>query len=378
MKIKNIFLISLISIAGLSCEAEEAKTYKSESQDFKYENLLKQSDVIWGFDFLAEDKIIFTTREGGLKIFDLKTKVLTDVTGVPTVLATRQAGLWDVRVYPKQKNRIYLTYAEAFDKKSATSMGYGTLENNKLVDFKKVFSAAPVDDGGINFGSRIEFDNHGMVFVTVGDRDLRQPPQDLKSHLGKILRFTADGGIPKDNPFVKKKNALPEIWSYGHRNPQGIVMSPETGDLWISEMGPKGGDELNHIKPGNNYGWPVISYGVEYSGAKVGKGIKSKAGMQQPVEYWVPSISPSGTTIYNGDQFAKWKGNLFMGTLSGMHLRRLVLDGQKVIKQEELLKDLGMRIRNVRMGTDGYLYLSTDDGQIGRLVPVTVKEEPQK
>ncbi|MBC7420607.1 MAG: PQQ-dependent sugar dehydrogenase [Bdellovibrio sp.] len=370
--------LATVAFCRLSAQAEEAKVYSSESQNFKYELLNKQTDVVWGFDFLTEDKIIFTTRNGLIKIFDLKTKEIAEVSGAPAVHTGGQSGLWDIRVYPKQKSRIYLTYSEPIGKNSAAAMGYGTLENNKLIDFKKIISALPLDDGHINFGSRIEFDNRGSVFVTVGDRDQRKPPQDLKNHLGKVLRFAADGGIPADNPFYNKKNALPEIWSYGHRDPQGIVMNPETGDLWLSEMGPKGGDELNHMKPGNNYGWPVISYGVEYSGAKVGQGNKTKAGMQQPVTYWVPSISPSGTTIYNGDQFAKWKGNIFMGTLSGMHLRRLVLDGHKVIKQEELLKDLELRFRNVRTGPDGFLYFSTDDGQIARLVPVTVSHLPEK
>ncbi len=376
MKTIFIFLIQLSLFAHTAMAAEEPKIYKSEEQSFKFELLSKQSDVVWGFDFITDDRIIFTLRGGQIRTLDLKSKTVADISGAPAVHSQGQAGLWDIRVYPKDKKRIYLTYAEPLDKNVAAAMGYATLQNNKLTNFKKILSATPADDGGINFGSRIEFDMQGAVFVTVGDRDLRKPPQDQASHLGKILRYTADGGTPDDNPFKKKKSALPEVWSLGHRNPQGIVLDSSTGNLWSVEMGPRGGDELNHISPGFNYGWPVISYGKEYSGFKVGEGKTSQAGMQQPVAHWEPSISPSGMTIYNKDLFPKWKGNIFFGTLNGTHLRRIVLDGQKVVKQEELLKDLGIRIRNVKTGPDGALYLSTDDGQIARLVLVTSSAGP--
>ena len=200
----------------------------------------------------------------------------------------------------------------------------------------------------------------------VGDRDERQNAQKLTQHNGKVLRFNHDGSVPKDNPFVGKANALPEIFSYGHRNPQGLAIHPTTGEVWEAEMGPRGGDEINLIKPGANYGWPVVSYGREYSGPKIGEGTE-KAGIENPIAYWVPSISPSNIAFYSGDALPKWKGNLFLGNLSGMHIRRLVVSGQKVVKQEEVLK--GSRFRNLRSGPDGFLYYSTDEGKICRLAP---------
>lgn len=339
----------------------------SEGQEFRMEILTQQKDVVWGFDFLSDGKIIFTERQGALKIFDPKTKKVSDVAGAPAVYAKGQGGLLDIRVHPTNKNQIFLTYAEPMDKKATTALASAILSGTKLTQFKKLFSAIDPNDNEIHFGSRIEFDGEGHVFVTAGERNKRDQAQELKNHFGKVLRLNEDGTIPKDNPFAKLKTAKPEIWSFGHRNPQGLVRNPLTGDLWLAEMGPKGGDELNLIRPGLNYGWPVVTFGREYSGPKIGEGT-SKPGIENPVVYWVPSISPSGMTIYHGDVFPKWKGNIFIGALSGQHLRRLILDGQKVIKQEELLMYQGMRIRHVRTGPDGFLYLSTDDGRIARLV----------
>ncbi len=205
--------------------------------------------------------------------------------------------------------------------------------------------------------------------MTVGDRNKRHQAQDLGFHMGKVIRLNIDGTIPDDNPFVNKPGAKPEIWSFGHRNPQGLVRDMRNNDIWLVEMGPRGGDELNLIQRGKNYGWPVVTYGREYFGPKIGEGV-SKPGMEQPVEYWVPSISPSGAQFYWADAFPKWKMNLFMGTLSGTHLRRLVIQDRRVVHQEALLGDLGLRFRNVRTGPQGYLYFSTDDGKLARLVPV--------
>ena len=237
------------------------------------------------------------------------------------------------------------------------------------MDLKKIFTGNNLDADGIHFGSRLEFDDKGYLFVSLGERNVRERSQQLSFHNGKIIRLKDDGSIPHDNPFSRDTNAKPEIWSYGHRNPQGLVRDPKTGDLWSTEMGPRGGDELNLIKAGANYGWPVITYGREYYGPKIGEGTH-KDGMEQPIAYWVPSISPSGMTIYHGEVFPKWKGNIFLGNLSGAHLRRLVLNDQKkVIHQEELLKSQNYRIRNVRSGPDGYRYISTDSGLIARLIP---------
>ena len=344
----------LVLIAFLSMNLSLAEVHQSSSEKFKFEVVAEQKDVVWGFDFLDSDRMIFTEREGRLKILNLKTKKVTDVTGTPAVSAKGQGGLLDVRVHPKNKDQIYLTYAEPSDKGATTALGVYQLEGDKLTSGKKLFSAHEPNTNKIHFGSRIEFDDQGSVFMTVGDRDERKKAQDLKHHNGKIVKIGADDKA--------------EVWSYGHRNPQGLVRDNVTGNLWSAEMGPRGGDELNLIRKGANYGWPVITYGKEYYGLKIGEG-NSKEGMEQPVVYWVPSISPSGITIYTGDKFKSWRGNIFIGTLSGTHLRRLKLNENKVVEQEELLKSLSLRIRNVRTGPEGFFYLSMDDGRIARLVP---------
>lgn len=333
---------------------------------FSLEKLLQQDDVIWGFDFLADGRIIFSERKGALKVFDLKNKSVSQIKGVPKVWSEGQGGLLDIRVHAKSQ-KVFMTYSEPVGDGATTALARATLSGNELKDFKKIFSAHESNNNEIHFGSRIEFDDKGHVFITVGDRNERSHVQDLAYHTGKIIRLNEDGSVPKDNPFVNTNNAKPEIWSLGHRSPQGLVRDPVTGDLWEAEMGPRGGDEINLIKAGANYGWPVITYGTEYSGLPIGP--NSKVGMEQPIAYWVPSISPSGMTIYNGNAFPEWKGNIFLGNLSGQHLRRLTLKDKKVVEQEELLKDESFRIRNVRPGPDGYLYLSTDSGIIARLIP---------
>lgn len=364
-----VFLtIYILPAPAFSQKKESKRVYSSAGHKFIVNELTQQKDVIWGFDFLDSDRIIFTERSGKIKVLNLKNGSVMNVEGVPKVWAEGQGGLLDIRVHPKDASSVYITYSEPVGKGATTAFGKGTLKNQKLTNFKKLFSAHEASENSIHFGSRIEFDGKGHVFITIGDRNERSQVQDLSYHIGKTIRLNEDGSVPKDNPFVKTKNAKPEIWTLGHRSPQGLVRHPTTGDLWLSEMGPRGGDEINLIKKGLNYGWPVVTYGREYYGPKIGEGT-SKPGMEQPGMYWVPSISPSGITIYNADVFPNWKGNLFIGNLSGMHLRRLVLDKNKVINQEELLKDLNLRIRSVRTGPEGYLYLSSDNGKILRLLP---------
>lgn len=346
---------------------DAAKIYESEGQKFKLETLLERKSVVWGFDFLQDGRIIYTERDGNVGIFDPKTKAATTLSKPPKVWAKGQGGMLDVRVHYSHPNKIYLTYSEPADDGATTALATAMVSGSELADFKKLFSAHEPNDNQIHFGSRIEFDGKGHLFLTIGDRNERHRAQSLQYHTGKIIRLKEDGSVPQDNPFVKTKDAMPEIWSLGHRNPQGLVRHPETAELWETEMGPRGGDELNLIKPGVNYGWPVVTFGREYWGPRIGEGT-SKAGMQDPIAHWVPSISPSGMTIYTGEQFPKWKGNIFVGCLSGTHLRRIVVNGGKVTRQEELLTGLGIRIRHVRAGPDGALYLSTDDGRIARLV----------
>jgi glucose/arabinose dehydrogenase len=357
---KTILVLMMLILAGARFATAK------ESTGFKYEVLKRQPDVVWGFDFLSGSEMIFTERKGALRVLDLKTKKVRNIGGAPKVFAGGQGGLLDVRVGPEGK--IFLAYAKPVGGRATTALGVGRLKGDQLVDFKEIFAAAPVGESKIQFGSRIEFDDDGHLFISVGDRDERDSAQDLSTHLGKILRLTLEGRAAEGNPFIKDKKARPEIWSYGHRNQEGLVRDRASGSLWSAEMGPRGGDELNLIEAGRNYGWPVITYGREYSGPKIGEGVK-KAGMEQPVAYWVPSISPSGITIYTGSAFPAWKGDIFMANLSGQHLRRLVLKDKKVVRQEEMLKEENMRVRNVRTGPDGFLYLSTDDGKIARLRP---------
>lgn len=346
----------------------QEKSYESLGQKFKIENLTSQADTVWGFDFIKPTTIIFTERGGALRLLDLKTKKVTDVSGAPAVWAKGQGGLLDVRVNPKVPSEIFLTFAKPLAKGQAvTALAKAKLSGNKLVDFKELLTISSPNDETIHFGSRIEFDGKDHMFISIGDRNDRKKVQDLKHHNGKLLRLNLDGSIPKDNPYVGDKNALPEIFSYGHRSPQGLAMDA-SGNLWLGEMGPRGGDEINLIQSKGNYGWPEVTYGKEYYGLPIGT--KEKAGTLQPVIYWVPSISPSGMAFYQGDLFPKWKGHLFVGCLSGTQIRRLEIKDNKVINQETLLDQLGYRFRHLRTGPDGFLYFSTDAGLIARITPL--------
>lgn len=344
--------------------------FQSEQHSYQVEILTQGQGVIWSFDFLPDGKVLFTERSGKLKLFDPQSRKTTIIENTPSVYANGQGGLLDVRVHPNfSKERwIYLSYSEPTDKgKATTAIGRAKLVGDRLEGFQKIFSAVEPSSNEVHFGSRIEFDRKGHIFFSVGDRNVRENVQSLAFHNGKIMRLNEDGSIPKDNPFVSRSDARPEIWSLGHRNPQGLAFREQTGELWEAEFGPRGGDELNLILRGENYGWPVITYGREYYGPKIGEGTEKK-GMLQPLAYWVPSISPSGITFYEGHQFPRWKGDLFLANLSGQHIRRVVLSKGKVTHQEALLEKSDTRYRCVRQGPDGALWFSTDDGQLGRLV----------
>jgi glucose/arabinose dehydrogenase len=363
MKMILFLITALLSMNVL------AKDYVSDGQKFTVETLFEGKDVIWGFDFLnpkESSEIIFTEREGKMKVLDLKTKKVTEVAGAPKVFNKGQGGLLDI--YIKNED-IFLTYSEPVDNKGTTSLMKGKLSSDKKAfTGTRIFQAQALESTGEHFGSRIAIDKDGFLFMGVGERNKRDRAQDLNTHHGKILRLTTDGKVPADNPFVKIKGALPEIWSYGHRNPQGLIID-STGALLDAEFGPRGGDEVNLIQKGANYGWPVITYGSEYWGPKIGQ--KEKAGMMQPLYYWVPSISPSGMMMYKGAAFPKFENNLFLATLAGSHLHRIVTDNnRRIVKEEKLLQDLEERFRQVRTGPDGMIYLSTDSGKILRLKPI--------
>ncbi len=363
----KIILLGLVISSSFA--VEKTKVYSSEGQKFTYENLLEERGVIWGFDFINQDKIIFTEREGKIGILDLKSKKVSEVSGAPKVYAVGQGGLLDIRVHPTN-GKIYLTYSEPMGKDlSVTSMAEAKLLGTKLTGFKKLFSANRTVNIEAHYGSRIEFDGKGHIFISSGERYQKEEAQKLSNHQGKIIRINEDGSVPKDNPFVGKKEVRAEIWSYGHRNPQGLYFDQDKQELWEAEFGPQGGDEINYILPGKNYGWPEVTYGIDYNGSKIGQS-KPKTGMEEPITFWSPSISPSAMTIYKGSVFPKWKGDIFLATLSSSHIHRVVMKDRKVLKQEEFLNELNYRMRNIREGRDGLLYYSTDEGKIGRIIPM--------
>jgi aldose sugar dehydrogenase len=330
---------------------------------FQHEVVHKHSgDVIWGFDFLDQEQIIYTRRSGELWIYNLKTKLKNQVQGAPTVWAKGQGGLLDVRTHPTRSKEIYLTYSKPQKSGATTALGRGVLDGGKLQKFEILFEAQAETSEEMHFGSRIEFDKKGHLFMTIGDRYTQKQAQNLNFHAGKIIRLNENGKVPTDNPFVNTPNARPEIWSLGHRNPQGLTYDPETSTLWSAEMGPLGGDELNRIVAGNNYGWPEVTLGREYWGPVIGT--TEKKGMENPFISWTPSISPSGITIYRGSQFPLWNGHIAIANLGGKQLRLVKLNPN--IDQQVLID--GERFRNVRVGPDGALYYSTDSGQIGRLI----------
>lgn len=321
------------------------------------EILTRRSDVIWGFDFLPDGRIIFTERKGSLAIYDPKTQETVKIPGAPAVWAHGQGGLLDVRVHPDfaRTRWIYLTWSQPVEGGAATAMGRGRLEKGKLAGFERLFVSNGGGSKGEHFGSRLEFDGPSL-YLSHGDRGRRKLAQDLTRHNGKILRFTHDG----KPDGAKIEGALPEIWSYGHRNPQGLAVRPGTRELWSAEMGPRGGDELNLVERGSNYGWPEITYGREYYGPKIGP--PAKEGMAQPAAYWVPSISPSALAFHGRDAAV-------LACLSGSQLRRVSLKGKTPAGQAALLKGKGWRFRAARQGPDGLLYFSTDEGLLGRVFP---------
>jgi glucose/arabinose dehydrogenase len=328
----------------------------------------------WGLAFLPDGRFLVTERPGSLRIVGQDGRVGPPLSGVPKVDAVNQGGLLDVALDPGfAKNRlVYLSYTEARESGNGTTVARGVLGETGLTNVKVIFRQQPAMTGGHHFGSRLVFARDGTLFITLGDRGSgRDRAQTLDNHLGKIVRINADGSVPADNPFVGRKGALPEIWSYGHRNVQGAALHPASGELWANEHGPKGGDELNRVLPGRNYGWPVVTYGREYSGLEISES-GTAPGMESPVHHWVPSIATSGLMFYTGDKFPGWRGDAFVGGLKSQQLVRLRLDSNRVTQEERLLRgDVRDRVRDVRQGPDGYIYVLTDemDGRLLRLEP---------
>ncbi len=355
-------------------DVASAQTYSSEQHEFRVAIVVRGLVHPWSLAFLPNGDMLVTERVGRLRIIRNGELRPMPVAGVPEVALGGQGGLLDIALHPKfSENRlIYLSYAAAGEGGSGTEVARAHLIDDELVDLERILDVRPKSIGGRHFGSRLLFGRDGYLYVTAGERASRDRAQNLGDLAGSIMRITDDGGVPPDNPFVGRADARPEIYTYGNRNPQGLAMHPETGQIWEAEHGPKGGDEINILVAGTNYGWPVITYGGSYSGAEIGEGT-AKAGMAQPARHWgVPAISPSGMAFYTGGDFPSWRDNMFLGALSGRVLIRLVLDGTEIVHEERLLEDFGERIRDVRQGPDGSLYLLTDSpkGRLLRLDPI--------
>ncbi|QTD39266.1 PQQ-dependent sugar dehydrogenase [Polaribacter batillariae] len=362
MKLSYLLVISFLTFF-YSC-------YSQEEKDKNYEIIVANLDIPWGFTFLPDNSILITEKEG--RLIHFKNGKKTEIKGLPEVTLRGQGGLMDIELHPnfKENNRIYFTYAssEGEGKGANTALMSAELSNNKLINKKVLYKASPNTRKGQHFGSRIVFDSQNRVYFSVGDRGNRDNnPQDITRDGGKIYRLNDDGTIPKDNPFINEENAKKAIFSYGHRNPQGMEINPFTNEIWSHEHGPKGGDEINIIKKGKNYGWPVISYGVNYSGTKFTE-ITKKEGMEQPLHYWTPSIAPSGMAFVNSNKYMKWRGNLLVGSLKFQYISNCTLKNGKVIKEEKILEGLG-RVRSIEQDNNGYLYAGIEGVGIVRINP---------
>jgi glucose/arabinose dehydrogenase len=370
-------MLALLAALAVSAAVmgAEPRAFQSEKHAFRIVTLVEGLVHPWSLAFLPDGRMLVTERPGRVRVvgrdFRLDPRPLE---GAPQVAAVGQGGMFDVAPHPKyaENGWIYLAYNARGEGGHGTELARAKLDGHRLTQLQVLFRLEPKSSGGQHFGGRIVFDGAGHVFLTLGDRGDRDRAQRLDDHAGSVIRLHDDGRVPADNPFVKRAGAKPEKFSLGNRNMQGAALHPQTGELWTHEHGPQGGDEINVIRAGRNYGWPVITYGANYGiGTRIGEGTH-KAGMEQPLHKWVPSIAPSGMAFYEGDRFPRWRGNLLVGALRDQMLVRLELEGEKVIREERLIRNAIGRIRDVRTGPDGYLYLLTDesDGVLARLEPV--------
>lgn len=333
--------------------------------------LTTELDKPWAVVELPDGRLVITEKDGAIRLVTKDGSVSIKIKGFSDVDNRNQGGLLDVAPAPdfETSRVLYFSLAERTPKGSLTAIGKGRLSDDESVieNFTIIYRAIPYFDNSMHFGSRLLFDKAGNIFLSTGERsslETRYNAQKLETAHGKVIHITPEGKPVEGNPFLNTPGVLPEIYSYGHRNPQGLAINPATGDLWLSEMGPRGGDEINLIKPGVDYGWPTITYGIEYNGNKVGDGITQKEGMEQPVYYWDPVLSPSGMAFYSSKEIPEWQNNLFIGGLSSKHICRLVIENNKVVGEERLLVDEGERIRDVGEGKDGALYAVTDSGKL--------------
>jgi glucose/arabinose dehydrogenase len=377
--------IAVLAAAAMPvAAAAQDRTIESGSGRIRVETLAGGLEHPWGIAFLPDGRALVTERPGRLRVMEPDGTLSEPLSGVPEVFAQRQGGLLDVAVDPEfgTSGLVYLSYAEPGDGGASTALARGRLTGSGLEEVEVIFRQEPRIDGGAHFGSRIAFPADGTVFLGLGERFQFDPAQDLASHLGKVVRINRDGSVPDDNPFVGRPGALPEIWSYGHRNIQGAAIHPRTGALWIVEHGPRGGDEVNVVEAGRNYGWPLVSWGRHYSGEDI-PDPPTRPDLAQPVFQWTPVIAASGMDFYTAGLFADWQGDLLVGGLVAEAIVRLDPDGQEVAEVERL--DLGARVRDVAVGPEGAVYALTDedDGAVLRLTPAdrapaeTVGDAPQ-
>jgi glucose/arabinose dehydrogenase len=373
----GIFFVLTLTIISSGCSTENVLSgvvLQSEEHAFRIVEEARGLNHPWGIAFLPDGSILITERPGDL-VHVTKGRVLR-VSGVPSVASVGQGGLLDITLAHdfESSGWIYFTYVKEEPTGSGsytTALGRGHLIDNTLQNWQELFVMNNPSSSERHFGSRIVFDHDGHLYMTIGERGERNRAQDLSDHGGSTLRLDDNGEPAFGNPFSDHVDALPEIFSIGHRNAQGMTVHPDTGLIWLHEHGPRGGDEVNIIRAGNNYGWPEITYGREYSGGPVGDGSTHKQGMEQPLVHWEPSIAPSGMMFYTGSEFPGWQGDLFIGALAGKHLRRLVIEGETVVHEEVLLQDLVGRVRDVAQGPDGFIWLITDadNGRLYRLEP---------
>lgn len=365
MKLRTLSLALCIAAIAPFASAKTLSV-KTEGGNIQVKTIAEGLENIWGMAFLPDGSMLVTERRGRMRIVSADGKVGEPLAGLPEIYAQGQGGLLDVVLAPDfaSSKKIYFSYSEPGKGGNSTAVSFATLNGNKLESVTRVFSQQPKKDSGAHFGSRLVWAPDGTLFITLGDRySEKDKAQTLDNHQGKVVRINADGTVPKDNPFVKTPGALPEIWSYGHRNMQGAAINPITKELWTGEHGPQGGDELNIDRAAKNYGWPVITYGENYGGGKIGEGTH-KAGMEQPNYKWVPSIATAGFIFYTGDKFPQWKNNILLASLKDKTFVRLVIDGEKITKEERLLaKELDQRLRHVIQGPDGLVYLVTDESK---------------
>ena len=371
MNLRSVWAAAALVAVAAGASAQE-KTIRSEKGDLRLTTVASGLEAPWGLAFLPDGRMLVTERPGRLRLVSDSGQLSAPLEGVPRVFAMGQGGLLDVALDPGfgENRTLYLSYSEPVDGKARTAVARARLAGDRLEDVSVIFRQEPAVDARHHFGSRLVFDREGRLYVTMGDRGTqRDSAQDLGTHIGTVVRINPDGSAPADNPFAGREGAKAEIWSFGHRNIQGAALHPATGELWTHEHGPRGGDEINIARAGLNYGWPVITYGREYHGPKIGEGT-AKAGMEQPLHYWVPSIAPSGMAFYTADAIPGWKGNLLVGALAAMQVARLELGPDNTVKHEERIA-IAERVRDVRQGPDGAVYLLTDMGPGSKILRLT-------